>query len=177
MAEVEAPLSISKADDRDRAAVRGDRDARRHPRHQIDVRRQRQLHVHGVAAIAGLCALAVACRKTTPDLAEARWIEPRLTGASRWQPCNRTLPPGRMVERVDCPAGNTPSPPVSSPCDAVTTDAMSAIRTLISMPRCIDEAVARLKSAAESGAGAEAGRWNDLACGTGYLSIVCEAGP
>src|SRR5689334_21595305 len=77
-----------------------------------------------------LCCCALACRhreaadaEPIPELSQARWIEPRLTGASHWTPCRRTLAPGRMIESADCSDPHTSPPPLSIHRD----DCMAAI--------------------------------------------------
>jgi CHAT domain-containing protein len=106
-----------------------------------------------IAALLG--SIATACtRKDTgnPEL-WLRPIEPRLTGASRWQPCRRTLRPGHVVEEAQCgPAPERPASPEE--CDEIVTSHAAALRILVSQPRCIDSAIAALERFARTDASA-----------------------
>ena len=80
------------------------------------------------------------------ELAQARWVEPRLTGASKWSPCRRFRPANTVVEKSDC-GTYLPPPDVSQAvgaCDRMTTTHAETVRTLITQPACTDAAVERL---------------------------------
>jgi CHAT domain-containing protein len=129
------------------------------------------------AALVGLLALAVACRpaeeakkpprdEPIPELAAARWIEPRLTGSSLWQSCKRALAPDHIVEAADCPQGHLSTSPGSiepGGCEDLPTDHRQSVRALLTRPgrACTDAVIDRLESLAKAGGGAPV--LNDLA--------------
>lgn len=123
-----------------------------------------------IAACGGLFALLAGCRSSPddarprrenpiPELAAARWIEPRLTGSSRWQPCRKVAAPDRVVEDADCPGAHK-TPPPESICDEVVKTHELAVRLLLTKPACTDAAVERLASLVKDRKGR---LWNDLA--------------
>src|ERR1041385_2549920 len=111
------------------------------------------------AALIAFCALAGSCRpeKTTAvspsagDYARAaapRSIEPRLTLATVWQPCQKTLPAGAIVDVARCKTQNTAAQSVSrtdGACKPTTMSATEAVETLRTRPQCTDIAVAALE--------------------------------
>ena len=97
------------------------------------------------------------------ELTQARWVEPRLTGASKWSPCRRFSPANTVVEKSDC-GTYLPPPEVSQApgaCERMTTTHAETIRTLITQPACTDVAVERL--IALSGESRDARIMSDLA--------------
>jgi CHAT domain-containing protein len=89
-----------------------------------------------------------------PELARARWIEPRLTGATAWARCTRSLPAGRVLEEVDCGTPHELAPDVSlnaEVCETLTTTHAETLRTLITHPDCTTAAIDRLAELARDG--------------------------
>jgi hypothetical protein len=128
------------------------------------------------AALAALCLLLTFSQPARPasaqvpaesfrDLAAARWIEPRLSGLSLWQPCRKSLVKGRLIAEADCPPPHTVPHPVSNSdedCEKVTATHQGALLALALLPRCTEAAVDSLRSATVA-APQKGALWSDLA--------------
>jgi len=127
------------------------------------------------AALVGLVTSAAAGRPTEKapgpsregpiaELAAARWIEPRLTGASLWQPCTKVKARDQIVETAICPPDNL-SPALGSlpagGCEDVPMNRTEAVRALLTTPACTDAAIDRLEALAKTAG--QAPVLNDLA--------------
>jgi CHAT domain-containing protein len=100
-----------------------------------------------VLVVIAVCSLALRCdpQDTKPADEWARPVEPRLTGATGWQPCTLSLQPGRIVAEAQCgPA------PVTAPadCDEAVENPAEAPRLLAERPACTDAAIAIMEPAA-----------------------------
>jgi CHAT domain-containing protein len=98
-------------------------------------------------AAAVLCVFVMACshhEDTKPRSGWLRPLQPRLTGATKWQPCRTQLTPGHIVEDAVCgtPRAVTPAKAV---CDDILSTHDEAVRLLVERPACIDDAITALE--------------------------------
>lgn len=97
--------------------------------------------------IIALCSF-VRCHEDTDTKKPAVWVrpvEPRLTGASGWQPCAAFLTQGHIVPEARC--GDV-QPAPHEECDEIVGDTTDAVRLLAERPACTDAAIAFLTPAA-----------------------------
>lgn len=73
-----------------------------------------------------------------------RPLQPRLTGATKWQPCRTQLAPGHIVEDAICGTPR-PMPPVKAVCDDIISTQEEAVQLLVERPACIDDAITALE--------------------------------
>ncbi len=89
----------------------------------------------------------IACNRDTESVTEwPRPVEPRLTGASVWQPCRTTLAPDHVVAEAQCgqaPPADMP-PAEDASCEDIINQAR-ALRVLAEQPACIDAAIGALE--------------------------------
>ena len=91
------------------------------------------------------------------DRSQQRLTEPSLSGFTRWRSCTKTLPPGNVVETVDCGEANLPAEFVSlaiSECEGKMTSAKETVRVLAYAKVCTDIAVEKLEEFAREHADA-----------------------
>ena len=106
-----------------------------------------------------LCGLAASCtRLNEPDPAEkgVRAIEPQLTEARDWVPCQSVSRPGHIVADARC--GDAPlraQPRVQPHCAASITSHHQALVLLVEQLPCIDEVIAALQTFARRDAKVE----------------------
>jgi CHAT domain-containing protein len=106
------------------------------------------------AAILLLCCAAGTCRQEQPSRTAAlhnrgavRRTLPRFSDAPEWAPCTTTMRPAQFMAQTVC-ASHIPNEPVSVPdedCDDMIGNREETVRVLVSVPRCTDTAVRRLK--------------------------------
>ena len=105
--------------------------------------------------VIALGTLATFCNQkdTGPQDVWRRTVEPRLSNASEWQPCQaKPLASGRVVEETQC--GPAEAPTSTEACDEIIDTHVQALRILSFQPRCTDAAIQTLERFARTDAGA-----------------------
>lgn len=110
--------------------------------------RSQWMNLRAVRFCAALICLGLSgcpSRSSGGRQAQHRWVEPRISGVDRWDPCRSFLPPGHVVEQAQC----SPSPELhdvsGADCEVATEG--SAVRALMVQPACTDAAVESLEKA------------------------------
>ena len=105
------------------------------------------MKAESMKAAAVLCVLVMACSHQEDTKRRSGWLrplQPRLTGATKWQPCRTHLAPGHVVEDATCG-----TPRAAAPAKAVWDDILStheeAVELLVARPACIDDAITALE--------------------------------
>ncbi len=93
------------------------------------------------------CALVIGCSHQEDTKHRQGWLrplQPRLMGATKWQPCRLSLAPGRIVEDAACGTAR-PAPAAKAICDDILSTHEEAVRLLVERPACIDDAITALE--------------------------------
>lgn len=106
-----------------------------------------------LAVLIVLCTCVSFCvNKDTKLATEGRSVEPRLSGASIWQSCRKTIRAGHVVVEAQCGAVSLPAS--KEPCAEIITIHAQALRLLSTRPQCTDSAIATLERLARADASA-----------------------
>jgi hypothetical protein len=94
-----------------------------------------------MAIVLCTCATFVCHEDTESAKKGRRTVEPRLSGAAEWQPCQRKpLAYGHVVEETRC----GPVAAVPAKCEEIAQTARQAAQLLSSSPQCLDTAIETL---------------------------------
>src|SRR5258706_1141559 len=100
-----------------------------------------------IVITATFCGLILACPPKEDTKAVQRWLrpfQPRLTGATEWQPCRVNVQAGHIVEEAACGPARPPAQS-AEPCPKLIRTSADAVRLLADNPSCLDDAIDALQ--------------------------------